>query len=198
METGVKHTEAKAILDEYIEGQGKRKTFERYTVMDIVLDMEGHHSADEICTMMPPKSPVSRATVYSTLNLLDEVGLVFSHQVQGKTLYEAAFGIQPHHHYICKGCGRIWDFVNKNVEEAATTCRTPRFKKMRCSVYIYGICNVCYARIYRLNKKLEKQRIQNMTREEKRFARIDKELTESSMWIEGTSITKKRRTSKDS
>ncbi|MBR2154986.1 MAG: transcriptional repressor [Bacteroidaceae bacterium] len=189
----VKHTEAKAILDEYIEGQGKRKTPERYTVMDIVLDMDGHHSADEICTMMPPKFPVSRATVYSTLSLLDEVGLVFSHQVQGKTLYEAAFGSQPHHHYICKGCGRIWDLVNKNVEEAAATCRTPRFKKMRCSVYIYGICNVCYARIYRLNKKLEKQRIENMTREEKRFARIDKELAESSMWLKAGKKEKGKR-----
>ena len=186
MEINVKHIEAKAILDEYIEGQGKRKTAERYTVMDIVLDTEGHHSADEIYAMMPEKFPVSRATVYSTLSLLDEVGLVFSHQVQGKTLYERAFGVEPHHHYICKGCGRIWDFNNKSVEEAAATCRTPRFKKMRCTVYIYGICDVCYARIYRLNKKLEKQRLQNMTREEKRFARIDKELAESALWIKKT------------
>lgn len=183
MEEVVKHTEAKAILDEYIEGQGKRKTPERYVIMDIVLDTDGHHSADEICALMPQKFPVSRATVYSTLALLEEAGLVFSHQVQGRTLYERALGIDPHHHYICKGCGRIWDFQNKNVEEAATTCRTPRFRKMRCSVYIYGICDVCHARIYRLRKKMEKQRLENMSREEKRFARIDKELAEAATWL---------------
>ena len=150
MDEAVKHTEAKAVLDSYIEGQGKRKTPERYVIMDIVLDTDGHHSADEFYARMPQTFPISRATVYSTLNLLEEAGLVYSHQVQGRTLYERAFGIEPHHHYICKGCGRIWNFKNKSVEEAATTCRTPRFRKMRCSVYIYGICDVCHARIYRL------------------------------------------------
>lgn len=194
MEGTVKHTEAKDILDEYIEGQNKRKTPERYVVMDIVLSTEGHHSADEIYAMMPEKFPISRATVYSTLNLLNEAGLVFSHQVHGKTLYERAFGTAPHHHYICKGCGRIWDFQNTNVEQAASTCRTPRFRKMRCSVYIYGICDVCYARIYRLRKKQEKLRQANMTREEKRFARIDAELAEAAQWFKAAAAPQKQAT----
>jgi len=183
MEDKAKHTEARAAFDAYIEEQGKRKTPERYIIMDIMLDTEGHLSADELLALIPKTFPISRATVYSTLALLEEAGLAYSHQVQGRTLYERAFGVEPHHHYICKGCGRIWNFKNKNVEQAAATCRTPRFRKMRCSVYIYGICDVCHARIYRLKKKTEKQRLENMTREEKRFARIDKELAEASDWL---------------
>lgn len=183
MEKSVKHTDAQAIFDEYIEEQGKRKTPERHVIMDIVLDMEGHRSADEIYAMMPEKFPISRATVYSTLSLLDEAGLVFSHQVHGKTLYEASFGVEPHHHYICKGCGRIWNLKDRNVLQTVSSCRTPRFKKIRCSVYIYGICDVCQARIYRLRKKMEKERIEHMTREEKRFARINEELAEAAQWL---------------
>ncbi len=179
-------TSAKDILDKYIEDQGKRKTPERHVVMDIVLGTNGHFSADEIYAMMPEKYPISRATVYSTLSLLNEVGLVYSHQVGGKTLYEKAYGVEPHHHYICKGCGRIWNLKDSKVAEAAASCRTPRFRKLRSSLYIYGICDVCNARLYRLRKKMEKLKAESMTREEKRFARIDAELSEAAKWINKT------------
>ena len=175
--------EAKQILDQYIEGLGKRKTPERYVIMDLVLKTEGHHSADDIYAMLPDNYPISRATIYSTLSLLDDAGLVYSHQINGKTLYESAFEVEPHHHYVCRGCGKIWDFNDTNVTEAASACRTPRFHKLRSSLYIYGICNACYARIYRLKKKLEKQKLEKMTEEEKRFARISEELLEASKWI---------------
>ena len=174
---------AKEILDRYIEEQGKRKTPERHVVLDIVQKMKGHHSADEIYAMMPDKYPISRATVFSTMNLLDEVGLVYSHQVGGKTLYENAYCVEPHHHYICKGCDKIWDLKSAKVTEAAAECRTPRFRKIHSTLYIYGLCDVCGARIYRLKKKLEKEREAKMTREEKRFARIDVELSEAAEWI---------------
>jgi len=69
------------------------------------------------------------------------------------------------------------------VFEAAAACRTPRFKKLRSSLYIYGLCDACVARLYRLKKKMEKEREAKMTREEKRFARIDAELSEAAKWI---------------
>lgn len=175
--------EARSLFDQYIEELGKRKTPERYVVMDIMLGTEGHYSADDICTMLPEKYPISRATVYSTLSLLNEAGLIFSYQINGKTLYESAITTAPHHHYICKGCGKIWNFKNAKVSEAAANCRTPRFRKLHSSLYIYGICDACNARLYRLKKKLEKQKLEKMTREERRFARIDAELFEAAKWI---------------
>ncbi len=174
---------AKDILDSYIEEQGKRKTPERNIVLDVVLAMNGHHSADEICAMMPERYPISRATVFSTLSLFDEAGLVYSHQINGRTLYENAYEVEPHHHYICKGCGRIWNLKSNKITELVAECRTPRFKKLRSSLYIYGLCDVCGARLYRLKKKMEKEKEAKMTREEKRFARIDAELNEAAEWI---------------
>jgi len=174
---------AKAIFDAYIEEQGKRKTPERYVVMGIVLHVDGHYSADDFFAMMPTKYPISRATVYSTLSLLEEVGLVYAYQVNGKTLYERAFGMEPHHHYICKGCGRMWNLKSAKVTAVASECRTPRFRKLRSALYIYGICDSCNARLYRLKKKIEERKQMSMTREEKRFARIDEELREAAKWI---------------
>lgn len=174
---------ALSVLNGYIEEQGMRKTPERATILKTVMQMEGHHSADEILAMMPVDFHVSRASIYSTLKLLDELAIVVSHQIHGITLYERVFGTVPHHHYICRGCHRIWDLHNPDLGEMASKCRTPRFRKTHYSVYIHGICDVCQARLNRLKKKMEQQKAQSMSREEKRFARIDKELTEAAKWF---------------
>lgn len=161
-----------------------RKTPERHAILDCVMQMTGHHSADDILAMMPEDFHVSRTSIYNTLKLLDELDIVTSHQIHGTTLYERSFGAEPHHHYICKGCNRIWDFKDKGLAEMASKCRTPRFRKMQFSIYIHGICDVCQARLNRLKKKIEQQKVDNMSREEKRFARIDQELAEAAKWLE--------------
>lgn len=171
------------IMEEHIMEQGMRKTPERRAILETVMGMEGHHSADEVLAMMPESFHVSRATMYAALKLFDEIGLVFSHSIRGVTLYETAYGRTPHHHYICRGCNKIWDFSNEEVEKAAASCRTPRFKKIRASIYIQGLCNACQVRLSRLKKKLERQKLENMTREERRFARISEELAEAAEWF---------------
>ena len=176
------------ILDRYIAEQGgMRKTSERYAILDVVMQMKGHYSADQILEMMPENFPVSRATMYSTLSLLVQCGLLYNHQTTGATLYECAYKVPVHHHYICTGCNKIWDLRDTSIEQAASKVKTPRFKKLRCSTYIYGICNICQAKLARLKKKMEKeareQKLSNMTREEKRFAQIDEELSQAAEWF---------------
>lgn len=171
------------ILARFMAEQDMRKTPERFAVLDVVVRMKGHHSADEILTMMPQDFPVSRGTIYSTLALLVECGLAYNHQTEGATLYECAFNKLPHHHYICTGCHKIWDLQDSTIEQTVSKLKTPRFKKLRCSTYIYGLCNICQAKLARVKKKIEKQKEINMTREEKRFARINEELAKAAEWF---------------
>ena len=171
------------ILTKFMTEQRMRKTPERYAILDVVMGMEGHHSADKILAMMPDSFHVSRGTMYSTLALLVECGLLYNHQMDGATLYERAYNVPTHHHYICTGCNKIWDLRDTSIEQAASKVRTPRFKKMRCSTYIYGICNICQAKLARLKKKLEKEKQAGMTREEKRFAQINEELAKAAEWF---------------
>ena len=178
-----KKENARDILARFMSEQGMRKTPERFAILDVVMQMKGHHSADEILTMMPQDFPVSRGTIYSTLALLVECGLIYNHQIAGATLYEYAYGHPLHQHYICTGCNKIWDLQDSTIEQAASKVKTPRFKKMRCSTYIYGICNVCQAKLARLKKKMAKEQEKNMTREEKRFAKIDEELAKAADWF---------------
>lgn len=171
------------ILTRFMEEQNMRKTPERYAILDVIAQMKGHHSADEILSMMPESFHVSRGTIYSTLALLVECGLIYNHQIAGATLYEYAYGHPLHQHYICTGCNKIWDLQDSTIELAASKVKTPRFKKMRCSTYIYGICNVCQAKLARLKKKMAKEQEKNITREEKRFAKIDEELAKAADWF---------------
>ena len=160
-----------------------RKTPERYAILDVVMQMKGHNSADQIQAMMPDNFYVSKGSIYNTLKLLVECGLVQTHQVEGITLYENAYGVKPHHHYICTGCGKIWDLRSEQIDEVTSKVKTPKFKKIRCTTYIYGLCNLCMAKLARMKKKIEKEKQENMTREEARFARIDEELQKASEWL---------------
>lgn len=171
------------ILTHFMTEQQMRKTPERYAILDVAMQMEGHKSADQIFEMMPSNFHVSKGTIYSTLAILVECGLLYNYQMEGITLYEKAFGVEPHHHYICTGCGKIWDLRDTSIEQAVSKVRTPKFKKTRCSAYIYGICNLCQAKLARMRKKMEKEKLANMTREEIRFAKIGDELAKAAEWF---------------
>lgn len=171
------------ILTRFMTEKRMRKTPERYAILEVATKMEGHHSADQILAMMPENFHVSRGTMYSTLALLVECGLVYSHQMDGITLYECAYRTPVHHHYICTGCNKIWDLRDVSIEQAVSKVKTPKFRKIRCNTYIYGICNICQAKLARMKKRMEKEQHASMTREEKRFARIDEDLAKVAEWF---------------
>ncbi|MCR5312719.1 MAG: transcriptional repressor [Bacteroidaceae bacterium] len=152
MEKEDKFIGAKAVLDAYISSQNMRKTPEREAILQVLLEMEGHHSADEILTMMPGRFHVSRVTVYSTLQLFARIGLAYSHPREGATLYENAYNVAPHNHYICTECGEITDLYDSSITSLAMQAKTPRFTKLYASTYIYGQCAKCKAKIARWHK----------------------------------------------
>jgi Fur family ferric uptake transcriptional regulator len=91
-----------------------RSTSERFKVLDAVLATIGHFNADELyASMVLNKQRISRATVYSTLELLEKAGLITKHNFRGeRSYYEVGFD-EPHHdHLICIRCGHITEFVH--------------------------------------------------------------------------------------
>lgn len=91
-----------------------RSTPERQKVLDAVLNRVGHFNADELyASMVVDRQSISRATVYSTLELLEKAGLIVKHNFRsGRSYYEVGFD-EPHHdHLICVLCGHIAEFVH--------------------------------------------------------------------------------------
>ena len=139
------------ILDSYLEMNNHRKTPERYTILRAVYSTDGHFTLDELGAKLAGeyKFPVSRATLYNTLNLFMELRLVIRHRFHGTTKYEACYADNNHCHQICTVCGKVTEVKSPEIAEAIEAMKLKRFRKDGFSLYIYGICSTCQAAITR-------------------------------------------------
>ena len=146
---------AERILDNYMEMSNHRKTPERYAILRAVYSIDGHFTLDELGEKLAAdyKFPVSRATLYNTLNLFLELRLVIRHRFQGTTKYESCYGGTGHCHQICTVCGKVTEVKVPEITQVVDQTHLKRFRKDGFSLYIYGICSTCQSAITRRNKK---------------------------------------------
>ncbi|MDE5783002.1 MAG: transcriptional repressor [Prevotella sp.] len=143
------------ILDNYLEMNNHRKTPERYAILRAVYSMGEHFTLDELGEKLAAeyRFPVSRATLYNTMNLFMELRLVIRHRFQGTTKYEACYADDSHCHQICTVCGKVTEVKAPEIAEAIDALHLKRFRKDGFSLYIYGICSTCQGAITRKSKK---------------------------------------------
>jgi Fur family ferric uptake transcriptional regulator len=138
---------AHEILTKHLKSSGKhRATPERFAILDAVLHSQGHFDADSLYYRMVTSGiKVSKATVYNTLDLLQECGLVSKYRfAENMSRYEKAFGRPHHHHLICLECGDIIEFVNERLERIQQeVCAEKSFKAQNSTLQIFGICSQC-------------------------------------------------------
>ena len=139
------------ILDSYLEMNNHRKTPERYAILRAVYSMNGHFTLDELGEKLTGeyKFPVSRATLYNTLNLFMELRLAIRHRFQGTTKYEACYHNNSHCHQMCTVCGKITEVRSPEIADAIDSLHLKRFRKDGFTLYIYGICSTCQGRLTR-------------------------------------------------
>jgi Fur family ferric uptake transcriptional regulator len=138
------------ILRKYLKAAGKhRATPERFAVLDAILRGDGHFDADSLYYRMVSEGvKVSKATVYNTLDLLQECGLVSKYRfAENTSRYEKAFGRPHHHHLICLECGDIIEFVNDRLERIQKeVCVENRFTAQSSTLQVFGTCSRCATR----------------------------------------------------
>lgn len=151
------------ILNSYLEMNNHRKTPERYAILNAVYSTNGHFTLDELGEKLAVeyKFPVSRATLYNTLNLFMELRLVIRHRFQGSTKYEACYDNNSHCHQMCTVCGKVCEVFSPEISEAIDNLHLKRFRKDGFTLYIYGICSTCQAKITRQRKTEKKKETRN-------------------------------------
>jgi Fur family peroxide stress response transcriptional regulator len=88
---------------------GIQATPQRIAVAEYVLDTDSHPSSEQVWAKVRRSFPtVSRATVYNTLNLLVEKGLLRAQVLRGGTIVFDC-RVKPHHHFIDRKTGKIYD-----------------------------------------------------------------------------------------
>lgn len=135
------------IFEAFLQSRGLRLTRPRKIIFEEVFRVHGHVDAEELSTILRgPGKRVSRASVYRTLDLLAEAGLVKPVRLGGKEqrLYEHVHSGEHHDHLICDKCGKIIEFFCGEIEALQSgICREKGFQPATHSMIIYGICARC-------------------------------------------------------
>lgn len=143
------YEKVKEIFTDFLKKNNHRKTPERYAILERIYGYVDHFNAETLYNDMQTEYRVSLATVYNTLELLQNSNLIIKHQFgQQEAQYEKAFGDKIHHHLICTKCGKIKEFSDKQIRTAIQTKRFASFEPSHYSLYVYGLCSKCKRRKY--------------------------------------------------
>ena len=132
---------------ELLKEDNLKFTKQRELVLKIVYENSGHFTPEDIYNLIKEKHPnitIGIATIYRTLSLLEESGIVnsLSFGSKGKK-YE--FGLTDHHdHLICTECGKLIEFQDAIIENRQEEiAREFNFKMTDHTMNITGICEDC-------------------------------------------------------
>jgi Fur family ferric uptake transcriptional regulator len=132
-------------LQDVLRRSGQRLTPQRMMVLSALAQQGGHVTAETILEMVRPDYPyINLSTVYRTLDMLVELGVVAETDLGGGVRQFELLGAQPHHHLICQRCGttiEVGDEVLQPLRERLQNLYD--FEPRMDHFAIFGICARC-------------------------------------------------------
>lgn len=127
----------------YLETNNLRKTPERFALLEKAMSLPGHFGVEELYEVMDNEGfHVSKATIYSTLELLVDCGLLNRHLFGSrKTCYEVAK--MNHFHLVCSVCGKVREIEDNDLAGLTSAIDLDGFRPAYYSTMIYGTCREC-------------------------------------------------------
>jgi Fur family transcriptional regulator, ferric uptake regulator len=139
--------------DEYLEtfkrflkAKQQKYTSGRREVIDVLFESSEHLEAEDILLKIRGRGKrVSRATIYRTLALLVEAGLLRTVSLEHRhTHYEKVLQGQGHDHLVCLECGKVIEFSEDlSLRLETMVCQIYGYKPVRRHFEIVGICSPC-------------------------------------------------------
>jgi Fe2+ or Zn2+ uptake regulation protein len=132
-------------LQENLRAAGRRMTSQRRLILQVLDESNGHLDVDALYERIKARDPhVSLATVYRTLAVLREFGLVERHHLgEDHGHYEAVREV-PHYHFTCRRCGQVIEFdsssigqIERDLSEREGVCVT------ETDLHVSGYCARC-------------------------------------------------------
>ncbi|MFP3975225.1 MAG: Fur family transcriptional regulator [Dehalococcoidia bacterium] len=120
-------------------------TAQRKLLLQVLHEAEGHLDAKELYRRASSRDPsISPATVYRSLNLFKELGLVDERKLGKTRCYYEAKNSPQHQHMVCRGCDRVIDFESPLISELVEQVRREHnFNVTKAELYLEGFCTEC-------------------------------------------------------
>ncbi len=130
-------------LRSYLRENNLRFTTERVIILEEIFSSPPHFDAEQLFIQIRNKHQhISRATVYRTLDLLSQIGIIKKENLgQGYASYELNLNIPHHDHMICVECGKVVEFVDEVIEKRQKEISEKYGMEMiRHQLQIFGRC----------------------------------------------------------
>lgn len=157
-------------LTQYMEEKAMRKTPERYEILRVAGLADGIFTIDGLMQLMNEhaKFQVSRATLFNTMELFYEAGLVTRHMLATSAHYEIRTDYNPKAYVICRQCNTITRVSTSTAKLALQNLFVRYFSIEDKILYMYGLCRYCQGKKRQLTKKQKGTIKQEENKNEKR------------------------------
>ena len=119
----------KDVLRQYLKDKGLRNTPERYTILEEIYNYDEHFNVDDLyLLMLQRKYHISKATIYNTIEVFLDAGLIRKHQFGEGSTYEKSYFDKQHDLLVLYKSGS-----DKEIEEIIEFC-DPRIQAIKDSI----------------------------------------------------------------
>jgi Fe2+ or Zn2+ uptake regulation protein len=124
---------------------GHSMTAQRRLLLELLRDAEGHIDAKELYRRASARDEsISPATIYRSLNLFKELGLIDEIRLGKIRCYYEIKQSPEHQHLVCQGCGKVIEFQNPYFQKLIEAVQRERgFKITKAELYLEGYCPEC-------------------------------------------------------
>jgi Fur family ferric uptake transcriptional regulator len=137
-------------LEHFLRRKSQKLTSQRRALLEKILAMDKtHFTADDLVAEFIDSRPrVSKATIYRSLGVMVEAGILEEHQFgESYKVYELSEGRPHHDHLICTNCNKILEFYSEEMEELQEkVAKRNGFHPTHHSQEIFGICSECWGK----------------------------------------------------
>lgn len=137
-------------LKAFIKQKKMRQTAERILILSKIYDYNTFFDVQTLHEQINKEIHISLATIYNTLELLQECRLIIRHNFSSQNVkYEKLPTGTSTYYKICTNCDKVKAFSDGKLTKSIALRNTSAFSIVHHTLYLYGICKKCREKMER-------------------------------------------------